>query len=110
MGRAALAWAVLRGESFMSRTNEPPAGLDLRMITNRIRGDVIDARGAPSDIDQIDRWEIGRHYYDRLTAGILFRHPEISRAEFLSVFDPVALVAKGVQVTHYRFRWEAGSR
>jgi hypothetical protein len=108
-GRAALAWAILRRETFMSRTNEPPAGLDMRMITNRIRADVVDLRGAPHDIDQAGRWEIGRHYYDRSAAGILFRHPEILGAEFLSVFDPAALAAKGVQATHYRFRWD-GSR
>ena len=86
-GRAALAWAILRRETFMSRTNEPPAGLDMRMITNRIRADVVDLRGAPHDTDQAGRWEIGRHYYDRSAAGILFWHPEILGAEFLSVFS-----------------------
>jgi len=105
-GRSALAWAILRREAFMSRTNEPPAGLDMRMLTNRIRGEFIDVRGAPSDIDQAGRWEIGRDYYDRSVAGIVFRHPEIFGAEFLSVFDTAALVAKGVQATHYRFRWD----
>lgn len=107
--RAALASAILRREAFMSRTNEPPAGLDMRMISNRIRGEFVDLRGLSSDIDQAGRWEIGRQYYEQSAAGILFRHPEILGADFLSVFDPGVLVAKGVQATHYRFRWD-GSR
>ena len=104
--RAALAWAILRREAFMSRTNEPPAGLDMRMITNLIRSEFVDLRGLPSDIDEAARWDIGRRYYDQSAAGILFRHPTILGADFLSVFDPAALVSKGVQATHYRFRWD----
>jgi hypothetical protein len=59
-----------------------------RMIINRVPGTFIDVRGAPSDIDHAGRWEIGRDYYERSVAGILFRHPEVFGAEFLSVFDP----------------------
>jgi hypothetical protein len=90
--RAALAWAIMRREAFMSRTNEP---LDMRVITNLIRGEFVDLRGLPSDIDETARWDIGRRYYDQSAAGILFRHPTILGADFLSVFDPAALVSKG---------------
>jgi hypothetical protein len=34
----------LRREAFVSRTNEPPAGLDIRMLINRIRGEFVDVR------------------------------------------------------------------
>jgi hypothetical protein len=68
----------------------------MRMIINRIRGTFIDGRGASSDIDDAGRWEIGRDYYEHSVADILFRHPEIFAAEFLSVLYPAGLIAKGV--------------
>jgi hypothetical protein len=103
--RGALAWAILRREKFMRETDEPFTGLDMRMLTNRIRANFVDLRGASLEIDQADRWKLGRHYYDRQASGILFRHPEIPGAEFLSIFNPIVLAGEGVLSSHYRFRW-----
>jgi hypothetical protein len=47
--RGALAKAILRREEFLSRTDEPACGVDMRMITNKVVGSFVDLRGLPPD-------------------------------------------------------------
>lgn len=103
--RAALALAVRRREIFLSRTNEEPINLDMRLLSTRIKGKFADLTSLPPDSTQAARWVIGRELYEKGVSGVLFHRPERPDAEFLSVFDG-ALLGRSIQGTHYRFVWD----
>ncbi|AOO85094.1 MULTISPECIES: RES family NAD+ phosphorylase [Bosea] len=102
----ALAKAILRREEFLSQTDEPVCGVDLRMITNRVVGSFIDLRGLSPDTPLSTRRMLGQRLYEDGTHGVLFRMTELPGYEFISVFNVGTLVEKGVQGAHYRFRWD----
>lgn len=104
--RGALARAILRREEFLSRTDEPACGIDMRMITNRVVGNFVDLRGLPPDTSQTARWMMGRQLYEDGVHGVLFKMPEVPGSEFICVFTNEVLVDRGVQGAHYRFRWD----
>lgn len=102
---AALAFAVQRRETFLSNTDEAPMDLDMRLLTNRIRGKFIDLTALGSETTKTDRWAIGRVLHERGESGVLFRRPRIPDGVFLAVFDQ-KLPERGLQATHYRFVWD----
>lgn len=104
--RGALARAVLRREEFLSRTDEPACGIDMRMITNKVVGTFVDLRGLPPDTSQAARWLLGRRLYEEGVDGVAFRIAELPGYEFISVFNGDVLIERGVQGAHYRFRWD----
>ncbi|SIT56149.1 conserved hypothetical protein [Mesorhizobium prunaredense] len=104
--RGALARAVLRREEFLSRTDEPVCGVDMRMITNKVVGSFVDLRGVPPDMAQADRWALGRDLYENGAVGVVFGLAELPGCEFISIFNADVLVEKAVQGAHYRFRWD----
>lgn len=104
--RGALGRAILRREDFLSRTDEPACGIDMRMITNRVVGKFIDLRGLPPDTSQTARWMMGHRLYEDGVHGILFKMTELPSSEFICVFTNEVLVDHGVQGAHYRFRWD----
>lgn len=104
--RGALARAILRREEFLSRTDEPACGIDMRMITNRVSGKFVDLRGLPSETSQTARWMMGQRLYEDGVHGVLFRMAELPGSEFICVFSNDVLVDKGVQGAHFRFRWD----
>jgi hypothetical protein len=104
--RGALARAILRREEFLSRTDEPACGVDMRMITNKVVGSFVDLRGLPSDTSQTARWMLGQRLYEDGIDGILFKVAELPGNEFISIFNGEVLPERGVQGAHYRFRWD----
>lgn len=104
--RGALGRAILRREDFLSRTDEPACGIDMRMITNRVVGKFVDLRGLPPDTSQTARWMMGHRLYEDGVQGILFKMTELPGSEFICVFTNEVLVDHGVQGAHYRFRWD----
>lgn len=104
--RGALGRAILRREEFLSRTEEPACGVDMRMITNTVVGEFVDLRGLPPDTSQAARWMMGRQLYEDGVHGILFKMTELPGSEFICVFTNEVLVNHGMQGAHYRFRWD----
>jgi hypothetical protein len=107
--RAALARAIIRREEFLARTDDPPQGLDMRVISNSVSGTFADLRPISSVLDQQSRWEIGRKLYDGGATGILFGLPEVGGAEFVGIFSKQALIGSAMQAAHYRFQWDGRS-
>lgn len=103
--RPALAFALRRREIFLERTQEPPFGLDMRLLVTPVAGNFVDLCDAPFEFDEIKRREFGGQLYDDGVQGILFRHPEHRAAQALVVFDQ-AVLGRTVQSAHYRFVWD----
>lgn len=103
--RPALAWALLRRETFLARTEEPAMGLDMRLLVTKVRGDFVDLTNAPFDENQESRWRLGQKLYEDGAAGVLFWPPEQPRILVLAVFDN-SVLRLAVQSTHYRFIWD----
>jgi hypothetical protein len=104
--RGALARAILRREEFLSRTDEPACGVDMRMITNKVVGNFVDLRGLPPDTTQGARRLLGQRLYEEDVQGVIFKMAELPGHEFLSVFNSDVLIERGIQGAHYRFRWD----
>lgn len=102
---AALAIAVRRREIFLSRTDEPPTNLDMRMLVTRIAGEFADLTGLPRDASQRDRRRIGLEVYNADGCGVLFKCAERPDATCLAVFDN-RVVGTTEQAAHYRFVWD----
>jgi hypothetical protein len=103
--RAALAIAVCRRETFLSRTSEVPMDLDMRLLSTWIRGDFVDLTSLALDTTQAARWAIGQQLLDEGALGAVFRRAERPDALFLAVFDSMPL-ERSLQRTHYRFVWD----
>lgn len=104
--QAALARAVLRRELFLSRTDEPSCGVDMRMLAHQVKGEVIDLRSVPTDMSVAARRLIGRQLFEEGANGVLYQTEEVPGHDFLAVFSVEILVDKAVQGAHYRFRWD----
>jgi len=103
--RSALGYYLRRREIFLSRTSEPPMGLDMRMLQTKIRGDFVNLTSFSPDARREDRWKIGQELYESNAQGVLFQRPGFPGALFLSVFDGSTL-EPSVQGAHYRFAWD----
>lgn len=104
--RGALARAIIRREEFLSRTDEPACGVDMRMITNRVVGKFVDLRALPPETSQTARWMMGQRLYEDGVHGVLFKMAELPGSEFICIFNNEVLVDRGVQGAHFRFRWD----
>jgi hypothetical protein len=102
----ALARAVLRREEFLSRTDEPLCGVDMRVIANRIKGKFIDLRALPADMAPQAKWLIGQELYAEEISGIVFKMNDVAKCDFIGILRLDVLQDKGVQGAHYRFRWD----
>ncbi len=102
----ALARAILRREAFLSRTQEPICGVDMRMISNRIVGNFVDLRDQPSDMPVDERRKLGRKLFEEGADGIIFRMAEVTGCDFVGIFKLDILNERGVQGAHYRFRYD----
>lgn len=105
--QTALAISIRRRETFLRRTQEPPIGLDMRMLRTPVSGDFADLRDVPLDLSADDRWKIGERIPSDI-AGILYVPPERPSAQCLAVLRNDVL-GRTVQTIHYRFVWN-GSR
>ncbi len=102
---AALAIALRRRETVLSRTREPPLALAMRVLSTRIAGEFADLTAMALDMVQAARWKIGKQLLDAGTSGAVFRRAERPVAQFITVFN-AALLERSVQGTHYRFVWD----
>ncbi|MFZ5674339.1 MAG: RES family NAD+ phosphorylase [Pseudomonadota bacterium] len=104
--QGALARAILRREEFLSRTEEPTCGVDMRMIVNKVVGTFVDLRVLVPETPQTTRWELGQSLYEDGVDGIVFKMAELPGYEFICIFNGDVLIERGVQGAHYRFRWD----
>lgn len=103
--RPALARAIRRRELFLSRTQEPPTGLDMRLLVTRIQGELVDLTEQSWNDDRDRRWAAGREIYEAGANGILFRSPDAPQCLAVTVFDN-GLLGRTIQSAHYRFVWD----
>lgn len=101
--QTALAISVARRETFMSRTGEPPIGLDMRMLRTPVDGLFLDFRHVPLDLDRRERWKLGEEVPADVD-GVLFHPPERPSATCVAVLRGDAL-GRTIQTVHYRFVW-----
>jgi hypothetical protein len=101
--QTALAVAVRRREAFLRRTNEPPIGLDMRMLKTPVEGDFFDLRRLAVGIDALQRHGAADPLPEG-ASGVLFHADERPFADCISVIDKNVL-ARSVQTVHYRFEW-----
>lgn len=102
---AALGFALLRREEFLSSTSEPAMGLDMRVFSRRITGSFNDLTKVDPNLPKEERWKIGHQLYDGGSQGILFCRPGFGDHRFLGVFDG-SLLPRAIQEAHYRFMWD----
>lgn len=105
--QTALAVSVAKRQSFMEATNEPPIGLDMRMLCTPIEGRFWDLRDADvpwSALDQARRYELGARMPDG-AQGILFRPVERPTGTCLAVVVNDVL-RRSQQTVHFRFVWD----
>lgn len=102
----ALGRAILRREEFLSRTSEPACGVDMRVISNHIRGSFVDLRGVPTDLTAVERREIGQKLYEAGANGVVYRMAEVPGSDFVGIFRLDVLQQQGTQGAHYRLRWD----
>lgn len=102
--QTALARAVRRREIFLGRTNEPPIGIDMRMLKTPVSGTFADLTGLPIGISDDDCREEGERIPSGL-AGVAFLAPERPLGLCLSVTDNGCL-GTSMQTAHYRFEWD----
>lgn len=102
--QTALAVSVARRQRFLRRTDEPPIGLDMRMLTTPVDGmRFADLRDIPVDLPAEELREIGKRIPEDLD-GVLFRPVERPSATCIAVLPAVSL-GQSVQSTHYRYVW-----
>jgi hypothetical protein len=103
--RAALAWALRRREIFLARTQEPPMGLDMRMLVTPINGAFDDLRDRPASMTEKERWAVGDALYKQGSKGVIFTPTEHPRVRAITVFNAEVL-GSSAQAAHYRFLWD----
>lgn len=110
--QTALAVSVQRRQVFLSRTNEAPIGLDVRMLKTPVKGAFLDFRHLSVDLPQEKRWAFGAAIptiVDGVVVdGIIYHPPERSSAICIAVVRGECL-QRSVQTVHYRYVWD-GSR
>lgn len=103
--RGALARSVRRREIFLSRTDEPPMGVDMRMFKTPVKGEFVDLRGEPSKLPKAERWALGLKLYEQGAKGVLFSPGDHPKMRALAVFNG-GVLERTVQAEHYRFIWD----
>lgn len=101
--QTALAVSVTRRETFLSRTDEPPTGLDMRMLKTPVSGRFWDLRAKGVQSSRAKCMELGASL-PKDADGILFRPAERPSGTALVVVNGGAL-GKAVQTVHYRYIW-----
>ena len=104
---ASLMLALFRREEFFSRTNEEGMGQDMRVLSRRVAGTLIDLTAVDPGLAQAERWKIGHEIFENGAAGIVYRRTGFGEHRFVSVFDGTIL-GRALQGAHYRFEWDGG--
>jgi hypothetical protein len=103
--RAALGLALLRREVFLSRTDEAPMDLEMRMLSIRVKAELVDLTSLEGNLTQGERWVIGEKLCNDGAAGVVFCRQNFSNEHFLAVFDGRVL-GRSIQGAHYKFIWD----
>jgi|LNAP01.1.fsa_nt_gb hypothetical protein len=105
--QTALAVSVAKRQSFMAATQEPPIGLDMRMLCTPVKGtfwDLRDVSGLSTDFDETQRREIGAKMPDG-AQGILYRPVERPAGACIAIVTGDVL-RRSQQTVHYRYVWD----
>jgi len=102
--QTALAISVARRQRFLSRTDEPAVGLDMRMLATPICGTFLDLRHLGAGLTHDERRAIGMTV-PTSTQGVLYTAPERPSGECVAVLDG-GVLGRSLQANHYRFLWD----
>lgn len=107
--QTALAVSVAKRERFLGRTLEAPIGLDMRMLSRRVRGLFLNAQAVSANLPLQERRQLGGLLINRARAeqlsGVLFRSTERSSGTRICVVDGNVL-ERAVQGEHFRYTWD----
>ncbi|BCH05359.1 hypothetical protein MesoLj131b_73580 (plasmid) [Mesorhizobium sp. 131-2-5] len=103
--QTALAMSVRKRELFLSRTEEPPIDLDMRVLGTRVKGRFADLRALDPNLTQPARWEVGEELLNAGASGALFKCPDRPAGTCVAIFNGDVL-ARSVQAEHFRFVWD----
>ena len=104
--QTALSISVKRRELFLSRTDERPLGLDMRVLTTPVKGRFIDMTSLPQTLTKEERWAIGDVIAKRDDIdGILFPSLNRKKAMCLAALHGHVL-GKALQAQHFRYSWD----
>lgn len=103
--QTALAVSVKRRERFLSNTQMPKLGLDMRVLTTRVIGNFYDLRGTVFADDRDERWSAGDRVLQKHTDGVLFNCPEREGAACLAILNG-GVLSRSLQADHFRFVWD----
>lgn len=102
--QTALAISVAKRETFLRRTAEPPALIEMRQIVRPVRGRYLDARNWDGIDDRQRRLNLGLAVVERELDGILFSPKERPSATGMVVLKPECL-GKPDQADHFKYVW-----
>ena len=103
--QTALAVSVAKRRKFLSQTDQEKLNLDMRVISRRISGNFLDARGFETSIDQNTRWALGQEILERDVDGIVFQSPERPIGNRYAILNGECL-ERAIQGDHYRYVWD----
>lgn len=101
--QTALAVSIARRQTFLSRTREPPIGLDMRMLKTPVSGVFFDLRGLDTTLSRDERWKIGASI-PKEADGVVFRPAERSSAMCIAILK-AGVLGRSLQTVHYRYVW-----
>jgi hypothetical protein len=103
--QTALAISVGKRELFLSRTTENMTGLDMRVLSRRVRGRFVDGSSQLDASDPAGLRAVGRSVLNSGADGILFRPAERPSARCLAILNGETL-DRAIQGEHFRFIWD----
>lgn len=103
--QTALAMSVRKRELFLSRTDELPLYLDMRVLCTRVKGRFADLRRLDPTLTQTARWQIGEQLLNAGGNGALFSCPVRAAGTCIAIFNGEVL-ERSVQAEHFRFVWD----
>jgi len=103
--QTALAVSVNKRERFLASTDQGAMGLDMRVLTRRVKGRFADCRAWGAGLERSDRWGRARQFLDVGVDGLLFRPDERPTATGIAVLSGIPL-GRAMQGDHFRFAWD----
>lgn len=102
--QTALVISVLKRESFLRRTAEPPTAIEMRQFVRPVCGNYIDARNWDGIGDRNRCLALGQEVLNAGMDGILFNPDERPTATGIVVLKPECL-GRPVQAEHFKYVW-----
>ncbi len=105
--QTALAVSVAKRTRFLSQTDQDKLNLDMRVLSRRISGRFLDARGLDVSMDEAKRRALGEEILALDVDGVIFSSPERPIGDRYAVLNGDCL-ERAVQGDHYRYVWDGG--